>query len=129
MAKAKQRTKEVDEVRAYLEGVAKYLTDKLYGPKGPAWGTKLTQIEDMLLDVREVLTGKMLDLALARQAESHSERPADHQHCPRCGQEVACTEEEPRVMQTKVGEAEWSEPEGRCGCRRSFFPSVAESGD
>ena len=30
-------------------------------PHGPAWGTKLTEIEDLLLEIREVLTEKMLD--------------------------------------------------------------------
>ena len=35
MARAKKRTKEVDNVRAYLEGVAKNLADKLYGAQGP----------------------------------------------------------------------------------------------
>ena len=43
---SEQRTPEVEEVRPYVEGVAKNLIDKLYGPGGPAWGTKLTEIED-----------------------------------------------------------------------------------
>jgi len=44
----------VEAVRPYLEGIAKNLADKLYGPKGPLWGTKLTQIENLLLELREV---------------------------------------------------------------------------
>ena len=67
MGRAKQRTQKVEEVRPYVEGVAKNLVDKLYGPQGPAWGTTLTDIEDLLLEVREVLTEKMLDVALAHQ--------------------------------------------------------------
>ena len=62
MARAKKRTQPVEELRPYVEGVAKNLVDKLYGPDGPAWGTKLTEIEDVLLEIREVLTEKMLDL-------------------------------------------------------------------
>jgi hypothetical protein len=34
-----------DPVRAYVEGVAKSLVDRLYGSEGPAWGTKMTAIE------------------------------------------------------------------------------------
>ena len=44
MARAKKRTPQVEEVRPYVEGVAKNLIDKLYGPDGPAWGTRLTDI-------------------------------------------------------------------------------------
>ncbi len=32
----------VEQVRSYLDGVGKYLADKLYGPDGPDWGTKLS---------------------------------------------------------------------------------------
>jgi len=68
MARSKQRTPKVAEVQPYVEGVAKNLIDKLYGPDGPAWGTKLTEIEDLFLAVREVLCEAMLGHALARQA-------------------------------------------------------------
>ena len=68
MAPAKKRTPKVEEVRPYVEGVAKNLVDKLYGPDGPAWGTKLTEIEDLFLAIREALTERMLADALARQA-------------------------------------------------------------
>jgi hypothetical protein len=43
MARAKKRTPKVEEVRPYVEGVAKNLIDKLYGPAGPPGGTKLTE--------------------------------------------------------------------------------------
>ena len=48
MARAKQRPPQVEQLRPYLEGVGKNLTDKLYGPDGPAWGTKLSEIEAVL---------------------------------------------------------------------------------
>src|SRR5271163_2261864 len=51
MPRRNKRTPEVENVRAYVEGVAKNLCDKLYGPQGPAWGTKLTEIEDVCLDI------------------------------------------------------------------------------
>ncbi len=129
MARAKKRTPKVEEVRPYVEGVAKNLVEKLYGPHGPAWGTKLTEIEDVLLEIREVLTEKMLDLTLARQAAA-SERPQSYQTCPGCHAPLACPDASPRLLQTRAGEAAWPEPEGYCDrCRRAFFPSVQEPGD
>ena len=127
MAQNKKRTQQVEELRPYVEGVAKNLVDKLYGPNGPAWGTKLTEIEDVLLEVREVLTEKMLDLTLRQQAVA--ERPAPYRTCPGCHQPLSCEEDNPRILQTRAGEAEWQEPEGYCRrCRRAFFPSVPQPG-
>jgi hypothetical protein len=129
MARGKKRTPQVEELRPYVEGVAKNLVDKLYGPRGPAWGTKLTEIEDLLLDIREVLTEKMLDLTLAQQAAA-GERPASYRACPGCRAPLPCADTNPRILQTRAGEAEWPEPEGYCDrCRRAFFPSVQKSGD
>ena len=127
MARPRSAPPQGEEVRAYVEGVAKNLVEKLYGPKGPAWGTQLTEIEDVLLDVREILTEKMLDLTLAQQAVAGNERPASFGACPGCHEALPCDDANPRVVQTRAGEAEWSEPEGYCPrCRRAFFPSVQE---
>jgi len=129
MARAKQRTPQVEEVRPYVEGVAKNLVDKLYGPDGPAWGTKLTEIEDLLLALREMLTEKMLGDALARQASAQPRGPSAARTCPGCQQPLVCPDTNERILDTRVGEAEWAEPEGYCDrCRRSFFPSVQELG-
>ena len=129
MARAKKRTPKVEEVRPYVEGVAKNLVDKLYGPDGPAWGTKLTEIEDLLLALREMLTEKMLGDALARQASAQPRGPSAARTCPGCQQPLLCPDTNERILDTRVGEAEWAEPEGYCDrCRRSFFPSVQELG-
>jgi hypothetical protein len=129
MARAKKRTPQVEEVRPYVEGVAKNLVDKLYGPAGPAWGTKLTDIEDLFVALREVLTEKMLADALARQAAARAQAPAPYRTCPTCQRPLACDDTHERVVQTRAGEAAWAEPEGYCDrCRRSFSPSVQEPG-
>jgi hypothetical protein len=129
MARGKKRTPQVEELRSYVEGVAKNLVEKLYGPEGPAWGTKLTQIEDVLLDIREMLTEKMLDETLAKQAAA-GERAEAFRTCPGCHASLPCGEANPRILKTRVGEAEWAEPESYCPrCRRAFFPSVPEPGD
>jgi hypothetical protein len=129
MAKAKKRTPVVEEVRPYVEGVAKNLVDKLYGPAGPPWGTKLSDIEDLLLEIREVLTEQMLDLTLARQAEALPQQPQAERCCPSCQQPLACEDANQRITQTRAGEAQWTEPEGYCSrCRRAFFPSGQKPG-
>src|SRR5579859_7560927 len=98
MARPKKRTPQVEQVRPYVEGVAKNLVDKLYGPDGPAWGTKLTEIEDLLLEIRQVLTERMLDDALARQAAAHGQAPAPARVCPGCGQPLACDATHERLV-------------------------------
>lgn len=129
MAHSKKRTPKVEEVRPYVEGVAKNLIDKLYGPDGPAWGTTLTEIEDRFLALREVLTETMLAEALARQAGAQANGPGVARTCPGCQQPLPCPDTNERILATRVGEAEWAEPEGYCDrCRRSFFPSVQEPG-
>jgi hypothetical protein len=131
MARATKRSAPVEAVRPYLEGVAKNLADKLYGPQGPPWGTKLTQIEDLLLELRDVLTEEMLAQVLSRQAGTGPQTTAPRQTtCPGCQQPLACTDANPRSVRTRAGRAEWSEPEGYCPtCRQAFFPSGAKPGD
>ena len=129
MARAKKRTPQVEEVRPYVEGVAKNLIDKLYGPDGPAWGTKLTEIEDLFVAIRDVLGEHMLADALARQAVARGPGATPYRTCPGCQQPLACDDSNERLVQTRAGAAAWAEPQGYCDrCRRSFFPSVAEPG-
>ena len=40
MPRRNKRTPEVENVRAYVEGVAKNLCDKLYGSQGPSLGNE-----------------------------------------------------------------------------------------
>jgi hypothetical protein len=129
MARAKKRTPQVEEVRPYVEGVAKNLLDKLYGPDGPPWGTKLTELEDLFLEIREVLSEEMVEHALARQAAGPERTSPGYRRCPSCQQPLACTDTNERILDTRAGEACWAEPEGYCDrCRRSFFPSVPKPG-
>src|SRR5262249_19424350 len=129
MGRSQKRTPKVEELRPYVEGVAKNLVEKLYGPQGPAWGTKLTEIEDVLLEIREDLTQKMLRLTLAQQPAAAHQAPQPYRHCPGCQQPLPCDEIIPRILQTRAGEAQWAEPEGYCDrCRRAFFPPVQEPG-
>src|SRR4026209_1310378 len=110
MARSKKRSAKTEQVRAYVEGVAKNLVDKLYGPDGPPWGTTLTDIEDLLLEVREVLTEQMLGLALNPQAHSLPPQSPDQRTCQTCQQPLPCPDDNARLVQTRAGEAEWTQP-------------------
>ena len=132
MARNKKRSPAVEETRPYLEGVAKNLADRLWGPRGPAWGTKLTQLEDLMVEIRDILSEKMLEIGLERQAGTPvEERPPEFQTCAGCGQPTPAdpdTPREPRFVETRGGDAQWQEPKHYCRrCRQAFFPSVQES--
>ena len=130
MARNKKATQEVENVRPYLEGVAKSLVERLYGPTGPAWGTSFSDLEDTVAAVRQVLTEGMLHQALDRQA-AQPERPPEYGVCPGCGQPTPPAEPpQPRRLETGAGDAVWEEPKTRCQkCRRDFFPSEQEPGN
>ncbi len=129
MARKKKVPAVVEPVEVYLEGVAKSLVDRIYGPDGLPWGTKLTELEDVVLAVRQALSEKMLAQALQRQAQT-AERPEAFRQCSGCqGAVDDKPDPEPRNVQTRVGEAEWDEPHCYCRkCRQAFFPSEQKSG-
>jgi hypothetical protein len=130
MARNRSATKKVDEVLPYLEGVAKNLVDRLYGPAGPAWGTRFSELEETVGAIRKALTERLFHQALERQA-GQPDRPPEYNVCPVCGRPVAAAgPPQPRRLDTGDGEARWQEPKTRCdACRRDFFPSEQESGD
>jgi len=121
---------QVEALRPYLEGVAKKLADDIFGPHGPAWGTRLTQLEDLALQARTIVSEKFLALSLERQAEAPAPtRPAALQQCPSCQRPLGQTKEPaPRSLHTRAGEVDWKEPQEYCTrCRRAFFPSEQKS--
>ncbi len=130
MARNRKATPEVDKAALYIKGVAKNLVDRIYGAKGPAWGTRFTEIEATVAAVRQVLTEEMFQQALSRQA-AETERPSEYDVCPGCGRPTQPDElPEPRRLETGQGDAVWDEPKARCEkCRRDFFPSEQELGD
>ena len=121
---------QVEALRPYLEGVAKKLTHDLFGPAGLPWGTTLTELEDIVLEARAILTENMLQLSLAQQAATPvAARPAALQPCPTCQRPFEEPQEpEPRCVETRAGDAVWDEPKHYCTrCRRAFFPSEQKS--
>ena len=120
----------VEAARPYLEGVAKKLADDLFGSQGPLWGTRLTELEDIALDARTILSEKLLALSLDRQAATSREtRPADLQPCPTCQQPFDESQErDARCVETRAGDVGWDEPREYCThCRRAFFAAEPRS--
>lgn len=123
MAQEGQVTAEIATVRVYLSGVAKYLLSKLYGPDGPAWGTSLTQIEDLLAAIQQQIAADFFCLALDLQARQFPHAPTHFHACPCCQRHLDADTTQPRLLRTVVGDAVWHEPHAYCDrCRRSFFP-------
>jgi hypothetical protein len=125
MARVHSNPDAVADVRFYLQGVAKSLVDRLFGPEGPPLGTTLTSLEKTIESVRTALSEQMLALALSRQADTYLSTPPESTCCPSCQQPTEARDPEPRIVSTDVGRAEWFEPQRYCNkCRRAFFPSV-----
>src|ERR1019366_7079797 len=82
------------------------------GPAGLPWGVTLTEREDVCLGVRAVLTEKMLEAALERQAADHPRRPSEFGACPGCHRPLDRDDVEARLVQTRAGQVEWLEPPG-----------------
>ena len=130
MAPIKSQSPVVDELRPVLEGIAKNLADRIWGAPGPAWGTKRSELEHLVVALREVISEKRLREACQRQAAPETERPAEYRDCPGCGRPTQPRDPEPRIVPTLGGDAEWPEPrEHGTRCRRAFFPSVQKLGD
>lgn len=130
MAFTKTVESKVAECDMYLDGVAKNLADRLFGADGPAWGTKLSELEEIVVTIRDSLSKKMLEQATKRQAATSVERPEEFRNCPQCGGPTRKGDPEPRIVETRGGEIEWQEPKEHCPrCRRAFFPSVERTGD
>ena len=125
MARTRKARPEVAEQQVFLDGVAKNLADKLYGPSGPPLGTSFVELEEVAVQLGQAITRELLNRSLARQAESTAETV-----CPTCRSESTAREPEPRTLTTRAGPVDWEEPRRHCPrCRRSFFPSVPRVGD
>jgi hypothetical protein len=119
----------IAQIQNVLKGTGKNAVTRLWGEHGPAWGTSFGDLEELAVQMAKVLTQEFLHEALQRQA--NAEPSAKALLCPTCGRttEPAADATEPRVVQTRAGDAEWLEPHRTCGhCRKAFFPSVQGPG-
>jgi hypothetical protein len=124
MVNAEKAPREVDNCRHLLQGVAKNLADRCYGPDGPAWGAPFSALEDVALRLAQSVRKAFLDLALSRQAGAFLRNPpAPLCLCPACGRDTQAKGPEPRLLLCRAAAVEWLEPHRHCGkCRKAFFP-------
>lgn len=130
MAVPLKAPKEVDHCRHLLQGLAKNLVDRLYGPDGPPWGTPFSALEDAALLLAQSLRKAFLDLALSRQADAFLlSPPAPLCLCPACGRDTLPKDPQPRFLFARAATLEWHEPRRHCGkCRKAFFPQSMSLG-
>ncbi len=110
-----------------LDEVAGRLVDGEFGEAGLPCGVRFSELEEISVELGHAVARRIMSLAAARQAAALSCGDADGKPhgCPACGREGVSEEDEPRILITRAGDAEWSEPKYKCrSCRRSFFPSV-----
>ena len=67
MARVPTDPDSIADLRLYLQGVAKYLVDRLYGPDGPARGTALASLEKAVEAVRLALSEPILGVDHGRK--------------------------------------------------------------
>jgi|SRR3954471_10392960 hypothetical protein len=101
--------------------VAEYLGEQ--APPAPVEGGCLaTALEDAAMAIGDAVTQEILSHQLSGVPEQ------DHP-CPICGSPGLKKGHRQRVLQSRRGEVQFSEPELYCKkCRRSFFPSVGSLG-
>lgn len=116
------------ELENLLQGVAKQLIHRVYGPDGMPWGTKFADLEELAVQLGQAISENMIDQALVRQAAAV---PVEANSCSACGTPLEPTGgAEPRAVATQVGTARWEEPKRYCPkCRAAFFPSVPGVGN
>jgi hypothetical protein len=116
------------ELDNLLQGVAKQLIHRVYGPEGMPWWTKFADLEELAVQLGQAVSESMIDQALVRQA---SAVPIESNTCGVCGTPLEPSGgTEPRAVATQVGTARWEEPKRYCPrCRAAFFPPIPGAGD
>ena len=124
MATLQKTPPEVAKCRHLLQGLAKNLADRLYGPDGPPPGTSFSRIEAAVLALESALGAAILTLFLERQAETfHRALPAELRLCPSCHGETIPRPSVRRELHTRSGVVTWQEPQRYCWtCRKAYFP-------
>jgi uncharacterized protein with PIN domain len=123
-----KRTRE--ERRAALEAKAKELIDELMEWSEETERPNLTQIEDEILRLREVLSEVMLETVMEDQ---ESQTPVAGPRCPKCGKEMHYKGGKSRQVTSRVGEVKLKRGYYYCSrCKESLFPpgsATASSGE
>lgn len=108
------------ELKAALMAQAEVLTDELLHWNENTPPPTLTQIEDVILTLRQRLREHMAQTVIANQEAT---RPIPGLSCPKCGQERHYKERKARGLQSRVGSLSIERGYYYCRpCRVGFFP-------
>ena len=120
-----KRTRE--ERRAALEAKAKELIDELMAWSEETDQADLTQIEDEILKIRQVMSERMLATVIEDQ---ESQRPVPGPNCPQCGKEMAYKGSKGKQVTSRVGEVRLDRGHYYCSrCKESLFPPGSATED
>ena len=86
----------------------------------------LTQMEDVILELRRRIGQQMLGVVMAGQEMA---QPAANPPCPKCGREMRYKGHKGRDVESRVGELEMDRGHYYCArCKSGFFPPGPATG-
>jgi hypothetical protein len=113
------------QIKAELLANAEAAIDELLNHAEDNPQPTLTEIEDIVLKVRQDLGQRMAQTLLDEQAEATAQHP-----CPTCGREMHLKGRKGKGLQTRVGSAALQRPYYYCSrCQRGLFPPRSSTSD
>lgn len=118
--------KSEDKLKAEFLARAEALFDELMAWDETTPRPNLTQIEDVVLQLRQQIGEQMTQAVLARQ---ESRQPAEKIKCPQCGGEAQNKGPKENDLESRIGGLKIKRTYYYCpGCRAGFFPSGSTAG-
>jgi DNA-directed RNA polymerase subunit M/transcription elongation factor TFIIS len=106
--------------KAEMMGKAEELIDRLLDWDEQNQRPTMTQIEDIILQLRKEM-GE--DMAKAVLSEQEQKTPVPGTKCPKCGREMAYKGQHPKQVQTRLGEVGMERGYYTCpDCGEGIFP-------
>lgn len=118
------------QTRAQMEAELRKAADEMI-EAFLAWGDEnrapnLSELEDVILELRRRMGEKMLGVTLAGQEMN---QPAVNPKCPQCGAEMRYKGQKERMIESRVGGLELERGYYYCACCKSgFFPPGPATG-
>jgi len=108
------------EMKADLTTLADEVIDELLDWTEDTAAPTLTQIEDVVLKLRQRLSERMAQAVIESQ---ESIRPVPGPKCPTCGQEMHYKDQKPNTVESRVGMLPLTRGYYYCQtCRTGLFP-------
>ena len=112
--------KNQEKLKAEFLAQAEALFDELMAWDEHTPEPNLTQIEEIVLQLRQRFGERLAQAALARQ---ESRQPAEKMHCPACGGEAENKGQKGNQVASRVGHLRLARAYYYCPrCRQGFFP-------